>query len=182
METASDLPQWVIIDQNRLSQMLINLLANAVKFTPKGGVTLEASYQKKEGSKGPLLIKVIDTGIGIASDLQGHIFHPFTQAHDPLFNQSIAQALRGNGLGLSITQSLARTHGGELKVESFVGQGCVFTLHLPVEVTDEPIGLKTNLTFHEPKDNSSVRLLVVDDDAVNRLVFCTTLQRVFINA
>jgi len=85
-------------------------------------------------------------------------------------------------LGLSITQSLARTHGGELKVESFVGQGSVFTLHLPVEVADEPIGMKTNLTFHEPKDNSSIRLLVVDDDAVNRLVFCTTLQRVFINA
>ncbi len=85
-------------------------------------------------------------------------------------------------MGLSITQSLARTHDGELKVESFVGQGSVFTLHLPVEVADEPIGMKTNLTFHEPKDNSPIRLLVVDDDDVNRLVFCTTLQRVFINA
>jgi hypothetical protein len=52
MEIASDLPQWVIIDQNRLSQMLINLLANAVKFTPKGGVTLEASYQKKREARG----------------------------------------------------------------------------------------------------------------------------------
>lgn len=162
--------------------MLINLLANAVKFTPKGGEILEASYEKKVDKKGLLLIQVIDTGIGTANNLQSKIFQPFTQLHDSSFNQSIAQTLCGNGLGLSITQSLSHTNGSELKVESFISKSSVFTLHLPVDVTDEPIGIQTNLTFHEPQDNAPIRLLVIDDDAVNRLVVCTTLQRVFINA
>jgi len=108
-------------DGEKVRQVLLNLLANAVKFTAPGGrVHVECSHDASR-----VYIRVTDTGIGIPSDRRGAIFEPFVQLH-----RTLAQPAEGTGLGLAISRDLARGMGGELTVESEPGRGSVFTLTL----------------------------------------------------
>ena len=110
-------------DPVKLRQILLNLLSNAVKFTPEGGhvsVTCDAGDQA-----GTVAVRVADTGIGIASVLLEKVFEPFVQVGAPMSSDE------GVGLGLWISRDLARAMGGELSVESELGQGSIFTLTLP---------------------------------------------------
>ena len=110
-------------DRDKVQQILINLLTNAVKFTPSGGrVTIEAARD----DAGCVLVRVADTGIGIGSNERERIFEPFVQAESGERRQ-----VEGTGLGLAISRSLARGMGGDLTVESAFGAGSTFTLALP---------------------------------------------------
>ncbi len=111
-------------DQRRVKQMLLNLLTNAIKFTPAGNVCLEV----KKVPQG-LIFRVSDTGIGIDSSQFKFLFEPFKQLDSRLNRQ-----YEGTGLGLALTRKLARLHGGEVTVESVLGQGSQFTLFLPDQV------------------------------------------------
>ena len=173
-----DVPQWVSADQHRLRQIIINLLANAVKFTQQGSVVTRVHFSP--GSPGPdrgeLLIDVQDTGPGIALDAQARIFEPFVQlARD---DAPTNDALRGNGLGLSISHSLAKSHGGSLQLRSLPGHGATFTLRVPLRVLPQPPVLAP---VHEQTDARSYALLIVDDHEVNRLVAAATLRRAMPN-
>ncbi len=111
-------------DERRLSQVLINLLTNAVKFTPNGG---QISLQVRMNTTNQTVeLAVKDTGIGIAADKFEEIFHPFTQV-----DTSLSRNYEGTGLGLSIVQRIVNLHGGSVQVESTVGQGSCFTVMLP---------------------------------------------------
>ncbi len=110
-----------IADERRCKQMLLNLLSNAVKFTLVGEVSLIVT-KKPEG----IAFTVADTGIGISADKLPLLFEPFRQLDSGLNRQ-----FPGTGLGLALTRSLARLHGGDVSVESTLGQGSQFTLHLP---------------------------------------------------
>ena len=176
------LPQWVRIDQNRLSQILINLLGNAIKFTPQGWVHMRASLTGQQGSP-LLLVEVEDTGIGMTEEQQKHIFHPFIQVHDAQTALRMSEPMRGNGLGLAISQSLVKSHHGELGLTSRPGVGTTFTITLPLEIAAEP----TLPTDQPPQaddsmDQTAMQLLVVDDNQVNRLLVTTTLLRHFPHA
>ena len=108
-------------DAEKVRQVLLNLLANAVKFTPAGGrVRVECTHDAKR-----VYIRVTDTGIGIPPDRRGAIFEPFVQLH-----RTLAQPAEGTGLGLAISRDLARGMGGELTVESEPALGSTFTLAL----------------------------------------------------
>jgi signal transduction histidine kinase/PAS domain-containing protein len=108
-------------DAEKVRQVLLNLLANAVKFTAPGGrVHVECTHDSSH-----IYIRVSDTGIGIPSDRRGAIFEPFVQLH-----RTLAQPAEGTGLGLAISRDLARGMGGELTVESELGHGSAFTLTL----------------------------------------------------
>jgi len=108
-------------DPEKVRQVLLNLLANAVKFTTAGGrVRVECAHDAAR-----VFIRVVDTGIGIPADRRGAIFEPFVQLH-----RTLAQPAEGTGLGLAISRDLARGMGGELSVESEPGQGSTFTLAL----------------------------------------------------
>ena len=108
-------------DAEKVRQVLLNLLANAVKFTAPGGhVHVECTHDSSR-----VYIRVSDTGIGIPSDRRGAIFEPFVQLH-----RTLAQPAEGTGLGLAISRDLARGMGGELTVESEPGRGSAFTLTL----------------------------------------------------
>ncbi|TMK40389.1 MAG: response regulator [Actinobacteria bacterium] len=120
---APDLPESVLTDQQRLEQVLRNLLSNAFKFTEVGGVTLTIARASDER----LLFSVSDTGPGIAEDKLQFIFEAFQQA-----DGTTSRKYGGTGLGLSISRELARALGGELIVESIVGVGSSFTLVLPI--------------------------------------------------
>ncbi|MGI0489675.1 PAS domain-containing sensor histidine kinase [Pantanalinema rosaneae CENA516] len=110
-----------IADERRLRQMVLNLLSNAIKFTPTGSVTLIVQSQA-EG----ITFTVADTGIGIASEQLPLLFQPFQQLDSHLNRQ-----YTGTGLGLALTRNLARLHGGDVTVESTLGQGSRFTIYLP---------------------------------------------------
>ncbi len=175
-EFAHDLPEGIIADEKRLRQILINLLSNAVKFTKTGGkVKIKVSHQE-----GKILFKVEDTGVGIATDELKKIFLPFQQAGD------LKYRAEGTGLGLAITKTLVEMMGGELQVDSSLGQGSSFwtSLDLPAatgvtaKLTTESmiIGyqLDSQLATGESV-NLKVKILVVDDKWENRLVLASLL-------
>lgn len=123
IDVADDLPQ-VYADRTRVRQVLLNLVANALRFTERGGITIRV---RRDGEA--LVISVADTGIGIASDDLQRIFEPFTQVDSALDRRH-----GGTGLGLTISREFVHLHGGRMWVDSEVGQGSVFSFTLPVEV------------------------------------------------
>lgn len=110
-------------DKRKLKQILANLLANAVKFTPKGGrITLSASVARD----GDLVLVVSDTGIGIAAEDIDRVMHPFAQV-----DSGLNRKYEGTGLGLTLSLGLARLHGGDLHLESVLGEGTRAIVTLP---------------------------------------------------
>ena len=124
METAPDLPT-VIGDRDRLIQVVINLISNAVKFTPDGTITCRTSVSTEEGAR-VVVVSVQDTGVGIAPEDQERVFEQFGQAGDTL-----SDTPRGTGLGLPICKEIVEAHGGRIWLTSQVGHGSVFAFSLP---------------------------------------------------
>ena len=122
LDMASDLPViWA--DERMLKQVTLNLLSNALKFTPKGGaVSLSAA---RHGGGG-LVIRVHDTGIGIAPEDFDKVFRPFGQV-----DSSLSRRFEGTGLGLPLTKGLVELHGGSITLESEVGRGTTVSVYLP---------------------------------------------------
>jgi CheY-like chemotaxis protein/two-component sensor histidine kinase len=173
---------WVSIDQNRLSQMLINLLGNAIKFTPAGFVHMHVSLTSGLTEQTWLVVAVQDSGIGMTAEQQQRIYQPFIQVHDAQAAMRLSEPMRGNGLGLAITQSLVKSHQGELSVQSQAGEGSTFTLRLPLTLAVAPGNTQPSFNVVNSQDPTPIRLLVVDDNDVNRLVVTSTLLRSFPNA
>jgi signal transduction histidine kinase/ligand-binding sensor domain-containing protein len=121
-----DLPQ-IIGDQDKLIQVVINLISNAVKFTEKGSVTCRAERKNSE-----IVISVSDTGIGISAEDQPKVFEKFTQVGDTLTDKP-----KGTGLGLTICKEIVEHHGGRIWVESELGKGSTFSFALPVATTKQ---------------------------------------------
>jgi signal transduction histidine kinase len=111
-------------DRQKVKQIVLNLLSNALKFTPSGSVTISTSLDSKSGMVG---IIVRDTGVGIPEESQSKIFEDFRQ-----LDNSPTRGYGGTGLGLSICRRLAQMLGGSIEVTSRLGDGSVFTLRLPV--------------------------------------------------
>ncbi|NML18759.1 PAS domain-containing sensor histidine kinase [Azohydromonas caseinilytica] len=132
LDLAPGLPATLLGDPLRLKQVLLNLLGNAVKFTPAGHVTLKVTQAAREGARATLCLEVIDTGIGIAPQVQARIFEAFTQA-----DSSTTRRFGGTGLGLSIVRRLVDMMGGELTLDSTPGEGSRFTVRLPLEVAQD---------------------------------------------
>ncbi|WP_347989884.1 ATP-binding protein [Methylomonas sp. AM2-LC] len=135
VSTPPDLPTYLKGDELRISQILLNLLTNAVKFTQQGQVSLCIEMLcHEEGFCSELMFHVKDSGIGITEQQIAKLFMPFEQA-----DGSTSRRFGGSGLGLVISQRLAQLMGGTILVKSQLGQGSLFTLHLPL---DEPVALK----------------------------------------
>jgi len=120
IDVPEDLP-LVAADAERVQQILVNLLANAVRFTPAGGRVLASA----RAESGEVAVRVSDTGVGIPADLVQKIFEPYEQAH---------RGRGGSGLGLTVVRGLVEAHGGRVSVESEEGRGSTFTFTLPVAV------------------------------------------------
>ena len=162
------LPAWVETDSHRLTQVLVNLLGNAIKFTASGDVQLTVSALPDNWFE----FRVTDSGIGIAEEEQQRLFSSFSQA-----NPSIQARFGGSGLGLMISQRLVHLLGGELGFKSELGRGSEFwfTLHLPA--VDPPSAPDVAVPSTQLEGFSNLRFLIVDDHAVNRLV----LRQILLN-
>ena len=170
-DLAANVPTIVTGDALRVRQIVLNLLGNATKFTLAGTITLAARLTAENS----LAIDVVDTGIGIAADRQQAIFEQFVQA-----DQDIAPQFGGTGLGLSISNNLAALMGGRLELDSEVGRGTRFTLHLPVGAA-QPV--RTDHAVPAPGSmgpslrDAKVRILVADDHDVNQLLMTAMLGK-----
>ena len=154
---APDVPSLILGDPNRLRQILINLIGNAIKFTTKGEVLV--SIARSAASDGPaLLFEVTDTGIGIPAERQEYIFEAFAQA-----DGSMTRVHGGTGLGLAISTQLVRMMGGVLTVESTLGAGSTFRFTAGAGIPDEPPAAPAG-----PPELRGLSILVVDQNKSNR--------------
>jgi PAS domain S-box-containing protein len=133
LSISTDLPSAIYSDPTRLRQILLNLLGNAIKFTPvdatrKGRVTLTLEPGTLPDGQAAVLLRVCDRGIGITAEVQAALFAPFTQA-----DTSTARQFGGTGLGLSISKRLVELMGGHISIQSTPGQGSEFTVALPLQ-------------------------------------------------
>jgi signal transduction histidine kinase/CheY-like chemotaxis protein len=161
---------YVHSDELRISQILVNLLSNAAKFTPEGGkITLDINLEKT-GNQNIISIAVSDTGIGIAREALSKLFDSFEQA-----DTTITRRFGGTGLGLAISKKIAELMHGSINVTSVVGEGSVFTVAFPVTFggkLENQIEDDTDVTA----DFSGKRILIVEDVEVNRLIVTSLLE------
>ena len=164
---APEVPEDLQGDPGRLRQILVNLTGNAIKFTAKGEVIIRVSLVAETPDAVRLRFAVRDTGIGIPAHKLGRLFAKFSQV-----DSSTTRTYGGTGLGLAISKQLAELMGGEIGVQSEAGQGSEFwfTVRLAKALAREPAAAV------EPTDLRGVRVLVVDDHAVNREIFLVLLK------
>ncbi|MEM7583943.1 MAG: ATP-binding protein [Acidobacteriota bacterium] len=188
-------PEWVLGDPGRVQQVLLNLVANGVKFTESGGVTLIIGCT----DEGTIRFQVQDTGIGISEEAQRSLFEPFAQA-----NTSTTRHFGGTGLGLAISRRLVELMSGTIELESSLGIGSTFTVNLPLPEVAEPKAdsdgalkppyrrrLLSPGAFLPPaaarafaqasndagsREAIAGRVLVADDNEVNRLIMQRMLE------
>ncbi len=161
---AGRIPQAVHADEKRLRQILINLLANAVKFTDNGSVTLRVSYAREIAQ-----FEIEDTGIGIAPEDIERIFLPFERSKSAAVQQEV-----GTGLGLAISNMLVHIMGGELSVSSEAGKGSVFKLRMYLREVRQPV-LRVATSNKTGYLGARKTVLIVDDQASQRVVLSELL-------
>ena len=161
----------VIADPLRLEQILINILANAVKFTPDGGQISLYAVQKQTAPTGSADFEfhIRDNGIGMSAEFQTHIFEQFARERT-----STVSKIQGTGLGMAITKSLVDMMGGRITVESELGKGSEFVVSLRFPISETQAERKTPAA--QTADLSGKRLLVVEDNALNLEIAVTVLR------
>jgi len=178
----SRLPDYVMSDAVSLRQILINLVANAIKFTEMGKVELRASF-REAGAESRLELEVRDTGIGITEEQRDRLFQPFVQG-----NASVTRRYGGTGLGLAISQRLAQMLGGAIEIESEPGRGSTFRLVLPtgelpgatwIENPGEAavVEARAEVAPASPPQQYACRVLLAEDGGDNRRLITLLLER-----
>ncbi|ULO08263.1 response regulator [Paenibacillus sp. 19GGS1-52] len=174
------LPKLLYGDMARLRQVLINLVANAVKFTNQGGVYLVASNSQTADNKMVLEFTVKDTGIGISPEKCDRLFKPFSQ-----IDSSMTRKYGGTGLGLAICKSLVEIMGGDIRVESMEEKGATFVFTIQVSAPEEElVGINQE---EEPVEilssgNEQSKALIVDDHPINQRLMASMLQKLGLKA
>jgi signal transduction histidine kinase len=161
-EPGAGLPETVLADERRLSQVLLNLLGNAIKFTDHGTVTLRATAQATGPAQVLLRLEVEDTGVGMRPEDLDRIFKPFEQVGD------VQRRSGGTGLGLAITRALVTDMGGQVQVSSELGRGTRFRVEMPLPVVQPAEGSPPKVPGVARYQGPRRRVLVVDDEAANR--------------
>ena len=170
-----EVPERVLGDLNRLRQIIINLVGNAIKFTARGQVGLKISLDSRTPADFQLHFVVTDTGVGIAEEKQKLIFEAFSQA-----DGSTARKFGGTGLGLSISTQLVALMGGKIWVESALGQGSQFhftgCFGEPSPVV-EAVSSSVPLPLAAAKTLRKLRVLLAEDNAVNQKIATRVLEK-----
>ena len=173
LEFQDDMPLELEGDSSRLRQVLVNLVANAVKFTSEGEIRIRFSLVDISDSSARIICEVIDSGVGIKSEAIEDLFLPFSQV-----DESISRKFGGSGLGLAISKYIVEAQSGKIGVFSNPDEGSVFWFELPfklaqVKAADPAPALEPNKSF--PKKTGQ-RILIAEDDVVNQLVTVKQLE------
>lgn len=161
-------PQIIIGDRTRLSQILLNLVSNAIKFTNTGGVNIDLKVIQESEKDVRIRFSVTDTGIGIAADKVNVIFEQFKQAET-----DTTRKYGGTGLGLAISKRLIELHDSRINVDSVPGQGSVFWFTITFSKADNELNSNNN----NVEEGLKINVLVVDDNQINRLLINKILKR-----
>jgi len=169
---------WVLADATRLRQALLNLASNAIKFTPKGSVSIDVSQVSREGEQATLRFEVTDTGIGMDAATVSRLFQNFEQG-----DASTTRQYGGTGLGLAITRSLAQLMGGDAGVRSLPGQGSTFWFTVKAKLSQSPqlwLALPPGADARQQllARHCGQRVLLADDDPLSLEVAQEMLMRV----
>jgi CheY-like chemotaxis protein len=187
-----DVPSCLIGDPIRLRQVLFNLLGNAIKFTERGEAALEVKLARTVAGLAQIVFTVRDTGIGIDEKTLPRMFQPFTQA-----DEAMSRRFGGTGLGLAISKQLVELMGGEIAIESTLGQGTTFRCRIPFKVGDvaglhaeNASSLSTRVALRDAARRLKAapgmtpesapiptRVLLAEDNLINQQVAVSTLKR-----
>lgn len=159
---SDNIPKWLIGDKYKLTQVITNLIGNAVKFTHEGGIMLIVSEEDNQNEISNIRFELRDTGIGIPDSMLKDVFNPYIQA-----DQSVKRLYGGTGLGLPIVKNLVELMNGSVSVSSIEGEGSIFTFTIPLEtITKETLIIENesiSLFFNG-------RVLIGEDDLINQKV------------
>ncbi|GAA3961625.1 PAS domain S-box protein [Mucilaginibacter dorajii] len=162
------IPSVILGDKTRLSQIVLNLVSNAVKFTETGGVTVDLKVIQESDKDIRVRFSITDTGIGIASDKIGLIFEQFKQAE-----ADTTRKYGGTGLGLAISKRLIELHDSRINVDSVPGQGSTFWFTITFQKADSQL----NSNYNKVEEGLKINVLVVDDNQINRLLINKILKK-----
>lgn len=174
LEISVDAPApWRRGDPVRIRQILVNLVSNAIKFTDSGQVSVDVLL-RPDPAGGPDLLHMVvrDSGIGMSAEAIRRLFRPFVQA-----DSSTTRRFGGTGLGLAIAKLLCDRMGGEIRVESRLGRGSVFTAAVPLPAAEEPACEPEQVAGGRDPDLGAPHILVVEDNATNQFVLSLFLKR-----
>ena len=165
--------RFVLTDASRMSQIMTNIIGNAIKYTPEGGTidyTVEELPCDKEGY-GLYRFTVADTGIGMSEEYQKHLFEEFTRE-----NTSTVNNIQGTGLGMSIVKRLAELMGGRIDVKSKLGEGTTIAVSLPMKLDDSMVKAGEKEAAYSKIEFTGKRLLLVEDNEMNREIALDILE------
>jgi len=159
------IPDTLKGDATRLTQILVNLIGNAIKFTQQGSISIAVYSKSRTDSKITLGFDITDSGIGIEKEKLAEVFERFNQGED-----STTRNYGGTGLGLSIVKNLIQLQNGDIKVRSEQGKGSTFSFFIPYDISEQqlntPLSIPAN--YYRDKSKKALRILVVDDNAINQ--------------
>ncbi len=166
-ELSNDLPEYLIGDPVRLTQIINNIVGNSIKFTEKGSITISVNIKDSNTEFSIIEFIFSDTGIGISSQKIGGIFESFSQAES-----DTTRKYGGTGLGLSISKKLVEKQNGKIKVESELGKGTTFTIELPFKISKSNIDESKLNNIDKPiiKFDKSLNILIAEDNDINRFI------------
>lgn len=172
------LSDYLIVDQSRLQQIIINLVGNAIKFTESGEISVQVTTTESISEKGQILFIVKDTGIGIPESKMDLLFDRFSQ-----IEADRSRKYQGTGLGLAISKGLIESMGGRIWVQSKEGVGTTFYFTLPVKnAGKEEINKILNSKNEAEETISDIKILVVEDNLINQKVVIKVLERLGFSA
>jgi PAS domain S-box-containing protein len=172
VEIIGDVPQYIVSDINKLRQVFINVLGNAVKFTDHGGVCMRVRADRKTATEPQLLVEIEDTGPGISSEDQEKLFRHFEQT------KTGQQTGTGTGLGLAISREFVRLMGGAITVKSHIGKGSIFEMTLPLKEGEAQSVQAKETPRHVVRiqhGQATCRVLIADDIEDNRQLLAQLL-------
>jgi len=161
----SNIPDFLIGDPTKLSQILMNLINNALKFTHQGEVTVTSKLISIADNQASIYFEVKDSGIGIPEDKLETVFDSFSQG-----SVGINRKYGGTGLGLTIVKKLVAILGGEIKLESTVKEGSTFSFELPFEEGEKPMNIEEILNKEDITTLINKKILVVEDNKINQMI------------
>src|SRR6056297_3330688 len=177
---SENVPEYLVGDSVRISQIVMNILSNSIKFTKDGEIAIIVTNRDTENGKIPIELKIKDTGIGIPESMINNIFESFSQA-----SKSTSYKFGGTGLGLSLVKQLVGYMGGKIDVESKEGEGTSVYLQIPFYLPEKADGFKTlkSSTADSKRESfSGHKILIVDDYTVNRRIVKGMMKKLGVDA